>query len=638
MSKKKITIIGSGPNSLNALDVILKLTLKKKNKTNISEITLCDENGLFGCGNTHNINLHPSIILNRIAGQIALGSYPFLKFPKKFAKYDYNFMEWLNFKFKVTKNKKYKVEQTDWPARSLYGESLIEKFYDLIGIFKKETNIKISLLNTKVLSIKKKNNTYYLNTSLNNTIKTDKILICTGITKRSEIKNNLDLKLKELFKNSKSEYISDFLSILPNNKFLRKKKNKLNICLVGLGVSSLDIINYFLFNNKKLKVNFFPISRTGLFPFARPIYEKQKNTKKYEHKPIILKYELIKKFKDIFIEDNESKISTFEKSILPCLCSEFYLIYFKKYLSTKNYEKFLNNINNSLKVKIKTNKLYDNADLEIISNKILIDFLKKKIFLNNFYKKNWFSQKIILDNIIENKITFFEIFCNPMLLFKDSKTYKQNYIKFLKWDIDEAAKGNLTSPFKMACDGLWRDVRPLFTFLIDNNTLSKSSYKFFLEKILPIHNRLADGPSLNSVVKIRKLIKKEIIVFDNQLSRGRYKLIKRKNKIFLNFSKKEYSIDLLFYSILQVYKSNFKNDSLIQSLINSKILSINKKYKFGLNLTKNLHPLGPNNTIDKNITFVGPPAEGVKFFHHTLPRPDKKQSIITDIDNWAKEI
>ncbi len=637
MLRKKIVIIGSGPNSLNALDIILKLTLKKKINNSISEIIICDENGLFGCGNTHNINLHPSIVLNRIAGQIALGAYPFIKFPKKFIKYDYNFMEWLKFKFKITKNNKYKLEQTDWPARSLYGESLVEKFYDLLSIFNKETNIKINLLNTKVLSIKKIDKSYLLKTTLSNTIKADKILFCTGITKRSEGKNTLDLKLKKLFKNSNSEYISDFLSILPNSRFF-KKKNKLNICLLGLGVSSLDIINYFIFNHKKSKVNFFPISRTGLFPFARPVYQKQKNTKKYEHKPIVLKYKLIKKFKENFSKDGVITKSGFEQSILPLLYIEFYLIYFKKYLAKKNYQKFLNKINSILKLKIKSNKLFNNSDLEVFVNKILINFTKEKTFLNSFYTKNWFSQKIILDAITKNKITFFEIFCNPMLLSTDKKNYNQNYIKFLNWDISEAAKGNLTSPFKMACDGLWRDIRPLFTFLIDNNTLNKKSYNFFLEKILPIHNRLADGPSLNSIINIRNLIKKKIIVIDSQLSKGNYKLLKKKNKMSLNFSKKEYSLDLLFYSILQVYKPNYKNDSLLQSLFKNKILSINKKYKFGLSLTKNLHPVASNGKVDKNITFVGPPAEGVKFFHHTLPRPDKKQSIITDIDNWAKEI
>ena len=207
MLKKKVTIIGSGPNSVNSLDIILKLILKRKIKNNISEIIICDERGLFGCGNTHNINLHPSIILNRIAGQIALGSAPFIQFPNSLRKFDYNFMDWINFKFRRTKKLKYKLKSTDWPPRYLFGEAHIDKFYDLISIYKKKTNIKIKLINTKILEIKKIKKLYHLKTSENLSIKTDKILICTGVTKRFEVNNGLDIKLKKLLKNTKSKYI-----------------------------------------------------------------------------------------------------------------------------------------------------------------------------------------------------------------------------------------------------------------------------------------------------------------------------------------------------------------------------------------------------------------------------------------------
>ena len=213
--------------------------------SNISEIIICDERGLFGCGNTHNINLHPSIILNRIAGQIALGSAPFIQFPNSLRKFDCNFMDWINSKFKRTKKLKYKLKSTDWPPRYLFGEAHIDKFYDLISIYKKKTNIKIKLINTKILEIKKIKKLYHLKTSENFSIKTDKILICTGVTKRFEVKNGPDIKLKKLLKNTKSKYISDFLTVIPDKNFFKDYKKKLNVCLFGAGVSSLDIINFF---------------------------------------------------------------------------------------------------------------------------------------------------------------------------------------------------------------------------------------------------------------------------------------------------------------------------------------------------------------------------------------------------------
>lgn len=638
MLKKKVTIIGSGPNSVNALDVILKLILTKKIKNNISQIAIYDERGLFGCGNTHNINLHKSIILNRIAGQIALGAAPFIKFPHNLKKYDYNFMDWLKFKYKKTKKNKYKILPTDWPSRNVYGEALIDKLFDLISLYNKKTNIRIKLVSEKILEVKKISTKYYLKTSSNNFIETNKILICTGVTKRTETKNNLDMKLKKLLKNTNSTYISDFLSALPNENFFKKYKKKLNICLLGAGVSSLDIINFCFNNKKKINTHIYPISRTGLFPFARPVYQTQKNTKKYEHKPILFRKTLVKKIKKKFMSQGKNLIYSFQDTIFPVLKVEFYLIYFKEFLSYKNYYFLLRTINKKLYQKLSSNKISNNSDLEILANKILLDFVTKKQFTDSFYKKNWFAKNMILKNIINNKITFFDIFTNPLIFYRNHIKYKDHYLKFLSWDINEARKGNISSPFKKACDGLWRDIRPTLTYLIDDNTLDRKSYEFFLNKILPIHNRLADGPSLESIIRIKNLIKNKKIIIDPNLILNKYNLKKKNNNIYLNFSNKNISLDLLFFSILQVYKPIFDNRTVIGSLLKNKIACINKKYSFGVNLSKNLHPLSKKNKEDKNITLVGASSEGVKFFHHTLPRPDKKQAIIFDLENWAKKI
>ena len=80
MFKKKIAIIGGGPNSVYATEILLKKILKKKPKEKI-KIFFFDKFGNFGFGNTHNIKLEKKILLNRIAHQISLGSNPFIKFP-----------------------------------------------------------------------------------------------------------------------------------------------------------------------------------------------------------------------------------------------------------------------------------------------------------------------------------------------------------------------------------------------------------------------------------------------------------------------------------------------------------------------------------------------------------------------------
>ena len=94
MEFKTLNIIGAGPNCIYALEILLKKILKTKNHTK-RKIRIFEKTGLIG-GKTHSYNLSNNILLNRVAGQISLGSYPFNRFPKSLSKFDYNFMQWKN--------------------------------------------------------------------------------------------------------------------------------------------------------------------------------------------------------------------------------------------------------------------------------------------------------------------------------------------------------------------------------------------------------------------------------------------------------------------------------------------------------------------------------------------------------------
>ena len=93
MKFKNLIIIGCGPNAVYGLEILLKKILRENNKEK-KKIIIFEKSGLLGCGKTHSKNLGKNILLNRVAGQISLGSYPFNKFPKNLKKFDYNFMSW----------------------------------------------------------------------------------------------------------------------------------------------------------------------------------------------------------------------------------------------------------------------------------------------------------------------------------------------------------------------------------------------------------------------------------------------------------------------------------------------------------------------------------------------------------------
>ncbi len=579
---------------------------------------------MFGCGKTHSINLDKNILLNRVAGQISLGAYPFLKFPKKLKKFDYNFMEW---KSKHKNPNINKLKSTDWPPRAVFGKAMQYKFFDLMYLYRNHTNINIKLVFDKVVKVKKKKQ-FTIVTDDNRHFISDSVLIATG----NYISNKKLPKIIKINGPSKKKikinYENNFLSKLDEQSYWKKIKNK-KIIIFGMGVSSLDVIEKL--SNKKNKL--YPISRTFLFPFARPLNQKLSRPGKLDHKPILFTEEITLKLKKLINDKKNLNKINFNKFIYPFLKIEFYLIYFKEFLFEKDFHKLLVTANEICKNKKNYQKL-DFSNLEETINNFLIDILNNNKFKKVFYKKNWFSNEEILRNIRNKKYCFFDFFSNPLIL---EKNFSKEYVNFLNWDINEARKGNLSSPFKKASDGLWRDLRHLITILFDDCKNLKL-LNYFLNNILTVHNRMCDGPSLQSIEKIKNHIHKKNIILTHKDVHD-FSILKK--SLIMKTKSKKIKIDYIFNAIASIYKKNYKNDNLINSMISNKLVETNKQISgnltIGLKLNEKQNPVVGNKTI-KKIRFVGPASEGPKFFHHTLSRPDKKQFNYTDLSDWTKSI
>ncbi len=436
-------------------------------------------------------------------------------------------------------------------------------------------------------------------------------------------------KISKLVINTNCSFEYNFLENLDDKSYWDQFKKK-NIIIYGTGVSSLDVITMLNKNNNKI----FPYSRTFLFPFARPLNQKLINPKKYEHKEIIFN----KKFVNILKKKiNQKKLQSkinIENTLLPFLKAEFYLIYFEKFLKKKEFSEFNKLIKkefNFKKINYKLNFAYEESLIDDYLRNILI----RNSFNKKFYYRNWFSKKKIIKDICDKKFVFFDFFSNPLL--NEKNNFLNEYIKFLNWDINEAKIGNLNSPFKKACDGLWRDLRPNLTNLFDDCSHDKM-YKSFIKTILPIHNRLADGPSVKMIIKIKKLIKEKIINFD---LKDKFKFIKKNKNLYLDSENKKIKINFIFSAIANIYKENIKKDELLTNMYKNNLISFKKNqtqnYLF-LNLSKNQSPYNDCGKEINDITFAGPASEGTKFFHHTLSRPDKKQFNIIDLENWTKRL
>ena len=148
-------------------------------------------------------------------------------------------------------------------------------------------------------------------------------------------------------------------------------------------------------------------------------------------------------------------------------------------------------------------------------------------------------------------------------------------------------------------------------------------YRNFIKNILPIHNRLADGPSVEMIKKIKKLILNNTIDFS---LKDQNKIIKIKKNLYLKKSNKYLKIDFIFSAIANLYKENINGDKLLINMYRNNLISLNKfrghNYAF-LNLDKNQSPYNKNSKKNNDITFIGPASEAQNFSSYIIKTRQK---------------
>ncbi|MFE5888955.1 FAD/NAD(P)-binding protein [Streptomyces sp. NPDC056462] len=230
--------------------------------------------------------------------------------------------------------------------------------------------------------------------------------------------------------------------------------------------------------------------------------------------------------------------------------------------------------------------------------------------------------------------------------FGTPEEYRAAMLDFLDLDHLWAAQDNLTNPAKAAADGVWRDLRDVLAAAVDFGGLHAASHRDFLDVFMRHHNRLCNGAALEVMEKIRALIRHGLVdvsagpeaeVTTNQES-GRFVVRGGITGAVL-------PVDILVDS--RVHPFDAENDvlPLYPNLLGRGLV---RKWSNpavdgpdfapgGLDLTEDFHPVRADGTVDRRLTLLGPPSEGVMFFQLGALRPNQNHHVMQDILRWMRE-
>lgn len=227
--------------------------------------------------------------------------------------------------------------------------------------------------------------------------------------------------------------------------------------------------------------------------------------------------------------------------------------------------------------------------------------------------------------------------------FGDFQDFRQFTLAFLKADLAEADKGNLTSPTKAATDVI-RDAREAICAAVEYRGLDPQSHRYFVETFVPLMNRVSFGPPRQRNEELLALIKAGIvdwaggpgarIVTDG--STGHFGI----ETAFVG-TVARVNADVLIKARLDAFSPLTDSSPLTRNLLRNGLIEphFNGSYHpGGLDIDRDGHPIARAGFPLRQVWVLGYPTEGVRFYTHALPRPLRSSGQILDAEKCIRQL
>ncbi|AUS80771.1 hypothetical protein C1701_23210 [Actinoalloteichus sp. AHMU CJ021] len=257
-------------------------------------------------------------------------------------------------------------------------------------------------------------------------------------------------------------------------------------------------------------------------------------------------------------------------------------------------------------------------------------------------RRPWGHQPLLSDNLFDWRSTISPV---PPADRTSPERYQAAVVEFMRRDHLWAEQDNLTNPAKAAADGVWRDLRPVLGYAVDYGGLTAASHREFLTVYMRHHNRLANGAALEVMEKILALV--ECGIVDVSVGPdvtvaggpgGRFQV----NGPHTGAVRE---LDVLVDARVHSFDPELDTAPLYRRLLDRGLV---RKWRNpaedgdhfepgGLDLTVDFHPVRRDGTVDRRLTFLGPPSEGVMFFQLGALRPHHNHHVMRDVLTWLRE-
>jgi len=582
----RLALVGGGPTCTYVLERLAALT-REIGVERPLEITVFDLSGEFGSGQVHSPGQTKTSYLNRIVGQVAFAAdesvvdagplLPAVERP--------TLLEWCRARFEETGDPVFDLVAEDWPKRYLHGLALNDQFRRYLEILTRKPGVTVTLRQAEVVDLEDRGGLLTVVTADGaDPLVADYVLLLTG---HSANRPELNPRQKAW-----AEFATRHpVRLVPNAYPLEKALEPVStgpgtsVGCLGMGLTGIDVLLYLTEGrggrfergaDGRLEYRpcgaepdvIVPFSRTGLFTFARPYNEKERDIANLEYRGRFLTIQAVHRLRSSAGRPNT--ISglpqlqlDFEAHVLPLIILEMDLIYHSTLLGPEfraeairlvepAYQRFLSAPGAAGSWRAARDLLTE--PIQRLATRLAEE-------IDRVLDGPGFAEGAIVDNVpLDSALAAFltvvhgaeqaeklltergepeqfaaavaravspwshrmratehgfswERTIDPLAgkSYRDAAEYREAFLEFLDADIRQASQGNLRNPAKAAADAAWRDLRGVVIEAVDFGGLLAGSHRTFLEVYTPHHNRLCQGASREAMEKVAALVRAGIV-------------------------------------------------------------------------------------------------------------------------------
>ncbi|WP_253381861.1 FAD/NAD(P)-binding protein [unidentified bacterial endosymbiont] len=691
MDNVVVAIVGGGPRAVYALERLLALLTNCPPVRQLS-IHIFDNTGRFGAGMAHSDRQSKSCYLNRPVDQIAFAADESVSMANALlpASLRLNFYHWCRQRFYATGDARFDLQPHDMPHRYLHGLALRDYFDTYADALRALPGITVTTHAEEVTRVTRDPPAFLLHTpGLPAGLRADYALFVTGHTPCRAHWQTAEARYQRGLTYTSYAYPLDQLDSVDAGS---------RIALSGMGLTAIDIclhltegrggrfvrtargpLRYQASGHEPVQI--IALSRSGQLYTARARNQK---TADDLHRPHFFSEQAIASLRrhrgrsTVLRDGNVCRQLDFRQDVFPLIVLEMAWIYYRTLFG----ERFAQNVSAALAPHYQAFLTHTGPDVRYDVDTLMAlwgdHFRQMAHALSLARQGTVHSGQAVQEAAAAYVCTLTDESVTPEQAIERLRALTREEIKWrhaqniyhhqfdwqaifypsarrqrpgkaeqldaLARDLAFAAQGNLSNPLKAACDGVWRDLRPVFSAATDFGGLTPASQQDFIRHWLSHYNRLSNGAGTEAMEKLGCLIACGRVTIAPGGTRVRacgplrgYRLAGRHY---------QQRVDHLCCARLHPFDARRQRNPLYPSLLAAGLARLwenrgadgTRFIPGALDLTRDFHPVDDQNHFERRLTFLGAPAEGLCFFQNAAARPDTNSAILSAVNNWATDL